>query len=96
MMNQIKIQGFDSDGEWFALDLELWDLSIDVVVDDGRWAVNMEAVKGDERDLHVSWQGGRAADRALVRPVSQNHVVVTVDRSRRRSAMPPTTSSAGR
>lgn len=81
---KIVLEGFNTDGEWFRQEIELEDASIDILADDGRWTVSIDK----DRDLDVSWQGGRAADRALVRPVSQNHVVMTVDRSRRRSTRP--------
>lgn len=81
---KIVLQGF-ADGEWFNAEFELEDASIDVTVGDGRWNVSLDR----EQNLDVSWQGGRAADRATVRPVSQNHVVMMVDRSRRREARKP-------
>lgn len=83
MITKLRIQGYDSDGEWSDTTIELEDATIDLTVDDGRWS--LEVVDGTEGNLDISWQGGRAADRMMVRPVSVNNVVISVDRSRRMS-----------
>lgn len=79
MIVKIIIEGFDADGEWRRHEHEIEDATIDIMEPDGRWSLAMNR----DHELEVSWQGGRAADRALMRPVSQNHVAMTVDRSRR-------------
>lgn len=78
---RIRLEGFDTAGEWFAEEVELQQATIEVHFDVApfpeRWTIAVE-----DDDLAVSWQA-RAADRLAIIPGSVNAALLTADRSRR-------------